>query len=547
MGLEGKPPPGSGLKKQKTQKNSQNYGKKNSQDIEMSNISSAKHKSNSLRPGSSDQNRSRQDNGEQYTTHNNIITSTQKKQMQVLNMPVSRPISAKMQQDSFMSDAHANETPIGGDQMKYAQEEAKRVRGQMSEDMDDSFHTSDGSSFSKDDVSEESHQFSSEEENSVAFSSESDEELDLNDQPIRVYDARFKIPAQSNIGQLMSAKNSADLTRTQSNKQYRTTVKRLERYKKFVSSTAILLMGGAMIFNIVYYGLLINNLQKDKYFVARTIYNSTQTIDFEELSVEEIKYFLIKNDTEGAEDAGTDLNAYIVGDINTICNSTGYFLESDSERLTSVRDNINASFMLASEAYVLLLMTVLMIFVTIIIPQKMKEHHVPMLMREADENMFHVMMRIRCMVFLVYMTLSGCLCHLTNLFTDTCLHTENEPMLFDDFDVNMTDYYQFCLISLVWFISIPVSCFFVGAYFKDASRYSVIPCMITSVVFFGLTFLISAVCILNMMLNGNGYMVRAVQGANLFVYFYCQFFNMIYSAKYAKRDLLRSEEEEIDV
>ena len=116
-------------------------------------------------------------------------------------------------------------------------------------------------------------------------------------------------------------------------------------------------------------------------------------------------------------------------------------MESDSERLTSVRDNINSSFMLASEAYVLLLMTVLMIFVTIIIPQKMKEHHVPMLMREADENMFHVMMRIRCMVFLVYMTLSGCLCHLTNLFTDTCLHTENEPMLFDDFDVNMTDYY----------------------------------------------------------------------------------------------------------
>ena len=59
--------------------------------------------------------------------------------------------------------------------------------------------------------------------------------------------------------------------------------------------------------------------------------------------------------------------------------------------------------------------------------------------------------------------------------------------------------------------------------------------------------ILSAVCILNMMLNGNGYMVRAVQGANLFVYFYCQFFNCIYAAKYSKRDLLRSEEEEIDV
>jgi len=165
-----------------------------------------------------------------------------------------------------------------------------------------------------------------------------------------------------------------------------------------------------MIFNIVYYGLLISKLQKEPYFVARTIYNSTQTVDFEELEVEEIKYFLVKNDTDGATDAGTDLNAYIEEDINLVCKGAGFFLESESERLVSIRDNINSGFMLASEAYILLLMTVLMIFVTIIIPQKMKEHHVPMLLREADENMFHVMMRVRCMVFLCFMTLSGCLC-----------------------------------------------------------------------------------------------------------------------------------------
>ena len=127
-------------------------------------------------------------------------------------------------------------------------------------------------------------------------------------------------------------------------------------------------MGGAMIFNIVYYGMLIANLQKDMYYVARTIYNSTQVVDFEELKVEEIKYFLIQNKTEGATDAGTDLNAFIAGDISEICNTTGYFLDSDSERLKSVRDNINSPFMLASEAYILLLMTILMIFVTIIIP-----------------------------------------------------------------------------------------------------------------------------------------------------------------------------------
>ena len=70
-------------------------------------------------------------------------------------------------------------------------------------------------------------------------------------------------------------------------------------------------MGGAMIFNIVYYGYLISTLQKDKYYVARTIFNSTQTVDFEELQVEEVKYFLVKNNTDGAGDAGTDLTKYI--------------------------------------------------------------------------------------------------------------------------------------------------------------------------------------------------------------------------------------------
>jgi hypothetical protein len=55
--------------------------------------------------------------------------------------------------------------------------------------------------------------------------------------------------------------------------------------------------------------------------------------------------------------------------------------------------------------------------------------------------MFHVMMRIRCFVFLFYITLSGCLCHLTNFFTDACLHTELDPKIYKEFDVVMTDYY----------------------------------------------------------------------------------------------------------
>lgn len=71
----------------------------------------------------------------------------------------------------------------------------------------------------------------------------------------------------------------------------------------------------------------------------------------------------------------------------------------------------------------------------------MKEHHVPMLMRQADENMFHIMMRVRILVFLVFITLSGCLCHLTNYFTDSCLHTHNDPKVMESMDVIAIDYY----------------------------------------------------------------------------------------------------------
>lgn len=158
-------------------------------------------------------------------------------------------------------------------------------------------------------------------------------------------------------------------------------VKTLERYKKFVSITAILLMGSAMLLNIAAYGFFISNLQKDKYFIARIRYEVQKEVDFENILVNEIKYFLYKNETEGAVDAGDDLNNFIVDELTDLCEHDTIYLESDPDRARGIRDNINSVFMLTSEAYILLLMTILLITVTILIPQKMREHHIPMLMR----------------------------------------------------------------------------------------------------------------------------------------------------------------------
>ena len=160
-----------------------------------------------------------------------------------------------------------------------------------------------GSSFdtesymSQDDVSEETYGVEpSSDSESLEMSSE--EEVDTG--PIRVYDARFKIPAQSNIGQLMSAKNSAELNKQQSNKEYKNMVKALERYKKFVSTTVICLMAIAMLYNIGVYVIMIKDLQVEKYYLARTRFNIIKEVDFEQISVAQIMYFLYKNETAEA-------------------------------------------------------------------------------------------------------------------------------------------------------------------------------------------------------------------------------------------------------
>ena len=96
-------------------------------------------------------------------------------------------------------------------------------------------------------------------EQSGSESGSESEEEETTDQPLRVYDARFKIPAQSNLGQLMANKGT-DMGKTQLDKQYRNLVKRVERYKKFVSTAAIVLMAAAMLFNISSYCWLIKDL-----------------------------------------------------------------------------------------------------------------------------------------------------------------------------------------------------------------------------------------------------------------------------------------------
>jgi len=54
----------------------------------------------------------------------------------------------------------------------------------------------------------QTHSFNTESEQTVDFSDDSEEEEEQPLPKLRIYDARFKIPAQSNLGQLMAAKGN---------------------------------------------------------------------------------------------------------------------------------------------------------------------------------------------------------------------------------------------------------------------------------------------------------------------------------------------------
>ena len=257
---------------------------------------------------------------------------------------------------------------------------------------------------------------------------------------------------------------------------------------------------------------------------------------------------MFRNETKGAMDSGAENNFFIVLNATDECESKGAFYDSNPKRVKTIRDNIYHPYMAISEFYIFSLMITLMFFAIFLIPFKMREHHIPTILRSAEENNFHLIMRARNTCLLLFITLSGSVTHLSNYFVeDKCLHTTEDPLFIQAFDVNMTDYYQYCLVSLIWFISFPMIAFSIASFFKDVSRYIFIPFIITGFVFLGFAVLISAISILNTILNGNGWFIKGAMLFQISVYLICSMFNQIYKVKFAKKDLLRTEEEEIEV
>ena len=203
--------------------------------------------------------------------------------------------------------------------------------------------------------------------------------------------------------------------------------------------------------------------------------------------------------------------------------------------------------MFFSLSYIVVLMFVLAILAVYVIPVKLKEHHIPMLFRQADENMFSVIMRAMIFAYFYFIILCGCMPSVSMYrVEDTCLHTNHKTEFGttkSPLDVNMTDFYTVCLAMFVWFITAPILLYMVFAYFKDASRYLLIPIVVANLVFlFGCT-LLSMVVIGMTIYNGNSMIMQVTTFVNCVILILAIVMNEIYRCKFSKKDLLRTEDD----
>ena len=219
----------------------------------------------------------------------------------------------------------------------------------------------------------------------------------------------------------------------------------------------------------------------------------------------------------------------------------------DIDRITQIRDTNESLFMMFSHGYILLLMLILAVLAVYAIPIKLREHHIPMLFRQADENMFSVIMRAMIFAYFYFIILCGCMPSASMYRVhDVCLHTDLEGDSKTTLDIEQTDYYTVCLAMFVWFITAPILLYMIFAYFKDASRYLLIPIVVANLVFlFGCT-LLSMVVIVFTILHGNTPMMKITTIVNCVILCLTILSNEFYRVKFSKKDLLRTEDDQAE-
>jgi hypothetical protein len=172
-----------------------------------------------------------------------------------------------------------------------------------------------------------------------------DREHEEDNAPIRVYDARFKIPRNTNLVEVEKnfEQQTKELTRNKTKKVCGCTfttktcigrlcmggaacadTKEVMCFKKTAHAVTILLMALTMGLTIFLFVRNFLVLHTNSYFVARARYDVKETIDFENITTTKVLYFLYQNETQGASDISSENKYLIVENVNDTCEGSGY-------------------------------------------------------------------------------------------------------------------------------------------------------------------------------------------------------------------------------
>jgi hypothetical protein len=78
--------------------------------------------------------------------------------------------------------------------------------------------------------------------------------------------------------------------------------------------------------------------------------------DNESVTVSQIMYFLYKNSTQGASDATSNNNNLIVTDVSGVCGGSGYELFDTIDTASSIRNNIQSTYITVSIIFTFIVM-----------------------------------------------------------------------------------------------------------------------------------------------------------------------------------------------
>lgn len=190
--------------------------------------------------------------------------------------------------------------------------------------------------------------------------------------------------------------------------------------------------------------------------------------------------------------------------------------------------------MIVSTLYTLLLMVLVTLFNVWYVSFKLKEHHIPLIFRNPDSNIYFDIHRAKLTFFMLFMVLSGILAQL-NLYavSSPCLHTTDEA----HFSSAYVDLYQYALLALLWVVTVPLLFMLCMLKLRDNLKVGCYPIVVANIIFGFMLMLLSQIVIVYSLIYAENPANKCAHALNYTIIAGFMLNNAYYRGRYARFDV----------